>query len=92
MGRPLEEIADCVAQDFLSETRRDIPDIDRCIVRNAILETLGESKEPDFMQKVQKEPTYRARARRILAQAAPVLFYLVCMTWEQFQFEQAEGA
>lgn len=91
MGRPLDEIADCVAQDYLSETRREIPDIDRCIVRNAILETLGCSKEPDFMRKVQEAPSTHARATRLLRKAAPALFGMVCMTWQQFQFEQSEA-
>lgn len=75
----LENAADLVAREFLTG-RRPAPEFHVTVARNAILDCLHSSEEPDFIRKVCESPLYQATATRVMRKLAPHLVALAGRT------------
>lgn len=74
--------ADHVARDFLTGKRRP-PEFHLAVARNAILDCLFASPEPDFIAKIcgpMAHPQTRETARRVVRKVAPHLVQLAGKT------------
>jgi hypothetical protein len=69
----LEKAADRAAREFLKGTYRTVRDFDVTVTRNAILDVLHSSEEPDFIAKICTNGSLGAEARRIIDKVAPHL-------------------
>ena len=72
----LHEAAGYVAADFLSTVYRNVREFDVTIARNAILDCLHSSEEPDFIAVVCENRLFRRDARRVIGKMAPHLVNL----------------
>ena len=79
----LEKAADLVARDFLSGTYRKLRDFDVTVTRNAILDCLYSSPEPDFIARICGHPGNHPEARRIVRRIAPHLVTLAGRTLQE---------
>ncbi len=79
----LEKAADQVARDFLSQTHHTIREFDLTVTRNAILDCLHASPEPDFIAKICGDPGNHPDARRIVDKLAPHLVALAGRTVQE---------
>ncbi len=78
----LEQAADQVARDFLTGKRRP-PEFHVAVARNAILDCLFSSPEPDFIARIcgpVAHPGVRMVARRVVRKVAPHLVELAGQT------------
>lgn len=78
----LMQAADHVARDFLTGKRRP-PEFHVAVTRNAILDCLLSSEEPDFIARIcgpVAHPGARLVARRVVRKVAPHLVQLVGQT------------
>lgn len=76
--------ADHVAREFLTDKRRP-PEFHVAVTRNAILDCLHSSAEPDFIAKIcgpLAHPQTRETARRVIHKVAPHLVQLAGQTLE----------
>ena len=81
----LEKAADQVAREFLSVTYRTVREFDLTVTRNAILDCLYSSPEPDFIAKICGHPGNHPEARRIVDKIAPHLIDLVGRTVQEYR-------
>ena len=79
----LEKAADQVARDFLKADSRKVPVWDVTITRNAILDVLGSSTEPDFIAKICACRLVGWDARRVIDRIAPHLLNLCGKTVQE---------
>lgn len=79
----LEKAADQVARDFLKADSRKVPVWDITLTRNAILDVLGSSPEPDFIAKVCADKLVGWDARRVMNRIAPHLLNLCGKTVQE---------
>ena len=79
----LEKAADQVARDFLKADSRKVPVWDITLTRNAILDVLGSSPEPDFIAKVCADKRVGWDARRVMNRIAPHLLNLCGKTVQE---------
>ena len=79
----LEKAADQVARDFLKADSRKVPVWDITLTRNAILDVLGSSPEPDFIAKVCADKLVGWDARRVMNRIAPHLLNLCVKTVQE---------
>lgn len=75
----LMDAADHVARDFLTGKRRP-PEFHVAVTRNAILDCLLSSPEPDFIAKVCSHKLIGPTARRVVRKVAPHLVQLAGKT------------
>lgn len=78
----LTQAADQVARGFLTDKRRP-PEFHVAVARNAILDCLHSSAEPDFIAKIcgpLAHPQTRLVARRVVRKVAPHLVELAGQT------------
>lgn len=78
----LENAADMVARDFLKGRRRP-PEFHVAVTRNAILDCLFASPEPDFIAKITAHRLLGGEARRIIDKMAPHLVALAGRTVQE---------
>lgn len=76
----LEKAADQVARDFLTQ-RRPAPEFHVSVARNAILDCLSSSPEPDFIAKITADRLVGSEARRVIDKLAPHLVALAGRTF-----------
>lgn len=79
----LSTAADNVARDFLSGVYRNVREFDVTVARNAILDCLSLSEEPDFIAVVCENRLFRHDARRVIGKMAPHLIELCGRTIEE---------
>ena len=77
---PLDRAADGVARDFLGTVYRNVREFEVTLLRNAILDCLFVSTEPDFIAKVDRNRLFQSDFRRIMAKAKPHLLDLIGRT------------
>ena len=75
--------ADSVAREFLSGIYRNVKEFDVTVARNAILDCLFSSEEPDFIAVVCANRLLRRDARRVIGKMAPHLVDLCGRTLEE---------
>ena len=75
----LMEAADLVAREFLTGNRRP-PEFHVAVARNAILDCLLSSPEPDFIAKVCSDKLVGPTARKVVDTIAPHLVQLAGQT------------
>ena len=78
----LNEAAGYVASDFLSTVYRNVRTFDATIARNAILDCLHQSEEPDFIAKIAAHKLHGSDARRVIGKMKPHLVELCGRTLE----------
>jgi hypothetical protein len=71
----LEKAADQAARDFLTR-RHPTPEFHVTVARNAILDCLLSSPEPDFIAKITADRLVGSEARRVIDKLAPHLVTL----------------
>ncbi len=76
----LEKAADLVARDFLNP---GAPLFDVTLAKNALLDCLFSSDEPDFIRKMCDHPLHRSDARRVFGKMAPHLVALAGRTAQE---------
>lgn len=78
----LMQAADLVARDFLKGCRQP-PEFHVAVTRNAILDCLFASPEPDFIAKITAHQLLGGEARRIIDKMAPHLVALAGRTVQE---------
>lgn len=76
----LSKAADQAARDFLQGKRRP-PEFHVTVARNAILDCLLSSPEPDFIAKITADRLVGGEARRVIDKLAPHLLALAGRTF-----------
>ena len=75
--RQLSAHADKVAREFIAGTYRTVREFDVTLARNAILDCLHSSEEPDFIARMaQDKSPRRSDAHRVFRKIAPHLIEL----------------
>lgn len=68
--------ANGVAREFIAGTYRNVREFEVTIARNAILDCLHSSEEPDFINKIAHHPLHGSDGRRVIKKMEPHLVEL----------------
>ena len=81
----LEKAADQVAREHIGGLLRQVDDFDVAVARNAILDCLISSDEPDFIAKACANSLIGSQSRKVVRAIAPHLVAMAGQTWQAWR-------